>query len=85
MPWGELGAEQRQLVIDGDGSWDDGYFPGVLGWFRWLETRTYKMHVRVLLSRYRSYDTCRRCNGRRLSDTALAYQVGGRPLAVSRD
>ncbi|MBK8996484.1 MAG: excinuclease ABC subunit UvrA [Myxococcales bacterium] len=81
VPWGELAAEQRQLVIGGDGSWDDGYFPGVLGWFRWLETRTYKMHVRVLLSRYRSYDVCLRCNGRRLSDTALAYQVGGRDIA----
>ena len=45
---------------------EKGKFPGVLGWFRWLETRTYKMHVRVLLSRYRSYDLCRACGGQAL-------------------
>ncbi|MBI3204162.1 MAG: excinuclease ABC subunit UvrA [Myxococcales bacterium] len=81
VPWGALTDPQRRLVIEGDGSWDEGCFPGVIGWFRWLETRTYKMHVRVLLSRYRSYDVCRRCQGRRLGEVALGYHVGGRDIA----
>ena len=81
VPWGTLSEAQRRLVIEGDGSWNDGLFPGVVGWFRWLETRTYKMHVRVLLSRYRAYDVCRRCQGRRLGDVALGYHVSGRDIA----
>ncbi|MBK7584999.1 MAG: excinuclease ABC subunit UvrA [Myxococcales bacterium] len=81
VPWSELKKSQQALIISGDGSWNDGFFPGVLGWFRWLETRTYKMHVRVLLARYRAYDVCTRCQGRRLSDAALAYHVAGRDIA----
>ncbi len=76
-PWQKLGKRQQRLVLEGDGDWDAGLFPGVLGWFSWLETRTYKMHVRVLLSRYRSYDTCESCAGRRLGDESLRYRVGG--------
>jgi excinuclease ABC subunit A len=56
-------------------------FPGVIGWFKWLETKTYKMHVRVLLARYRSYDPCVACGGRRLNPTALSYRVGGLSIA----
>jgi excinuclease ABC subunit A len=80
-PWGKLTAAQRETVLNGDGSWDQGFFPGVLGWFKWLETKAYKLHVRVLLSRYRSYDECRACAGKRLNATALAYRVGGKSLA----
>ncbi len=80
-PFAALSAAQQRLVIEGDGSWEDGMFPGVGGWFRWLETRTYKMHVRVLLSRYRSYDVCRACRGQRLNAAALAYRVGGMNIA----
>ncbi|MFO0564537.1 MAG: excinuclease ABC subunit UvrA [Polyangiaceae bacterium] len=81
VPWGELTPAQKTRIIDGDGSWNDGAFPGITGWFRWLETKTYKMHVRVLLSRYRSYDVCRRCQGKRLGEASLAYHVGGRDIA----
>ncbi|MDP9000286.1 MAG: ATP-binding cassette domain-containing protein, partial [Myxococcota bacterium] len=56
-------------------------YPGVKAWFAWLETRTYKMHVRVLLSRYREYALCGTCNGSRLNVTALAYRVAGLNLA----
>ena len=76
-PYQTLSAEQRRLLRDGDGSWDSGLFPGIAGWFRWLETRTYKMHVRVLLSRYRSYDRCRVCGGSRLNAQALGFRVAG--------
>ncbi|HLV21103.1 MAG TPA: excinuclease ABC subunit UvrA, partial [Polyangiaceae bacterium] len=80
VPFRKLSQAARALVLEGDGSWEAGRFPGVLGWFRWLETRTYKMHVRVLLSRYRSYDPCRSCAGARLNATALLYRVGGKSL-----
>ncbi len=81
-PWIELSNAQQALVLEGDGAWEDGMFPGVMGWFRWLETRTYKMHVRVLLSRYRSYDPCRACGGKRLNERALAWRVDGVDLAA---
>ncbi|HTQ04402.1 MAG TPA: excinuclease ABC subunit UvrA [Polyangiaceae bacterium] len=80
-PFAELSAAEREIVLNGDGSWHKGLFPGVLGWFKWLETKAYKLHVRVLLSRYRSYDVCRACAGQRLNATALAYRVGGKSLA----
>ncbi|HYP86692.1 MAG TPA: excinuclease ABC subunit A, partial [Polyangiaceae bacterium] len=50
-------------------------------WFKWLESRAYKMHVRVLLSRYRSYDECHACGGKRLNPIALSYRVGGLSIA----
>jgi excinuclease ABC subunit A len=80
VPWSSLGATQRRLVLEGDGDWDAGLFPGVLGWFRWLETRAYKLHVRVLLARYRSYDPCPACHGQRLNPEALLYRVDGLTL-----
>src|SRR5512133_1340744 len=80
-PFSALAEVERQLVLNGDGRWEDDLFPGVIGWFRWLETRTYKMHVRVLLSRYRSYDVCAACDGKRLNSQALNYQIEGRNLA----
>ncbi|HVU05578.1 MAG TPA: excinuclease ABC subunit UvrA [Polyangiaceae bacterium] len=84
VPWKELTPAQKKVVLEGDGSWHKGKFPGVLGWFKWLETRTYKMHVRVLLARYRSYDPCVECGGKRLSATALSYHVGGLDIAAWR-
>lgn len=80
-PFQSLTAAQQKLILEGDGSWHKGLFPGVLGWFKWLETKTYKMHVRVLLARYRSYDECAACGGRRLNPTALSYRVDGLSIA----
>jgi excinuclease ABC subunit A len=84
VPWAELSAEEQRVVLEGDGTWSRGKFPGVLGWFKWLETRTYKMHVRVLLARYRSYDPCIECGGRRLGTQALSYHVAGLDIASWR-
>ncbi len=81
-PWGELSAEQQRDVLEGEGSWTKGRYPGVKAWFAWLETRTYKMHVRVMLARYRSYELCASCHGKRLSETSLAYRVGGLDLGA---
>ncbi len=76
-PWASLSEAHRAKVIDGEGTWHGGKYPGVRHWFAWLETRTYKMHVRVLLSRYRAYTVCGDCAGSRLNATALAYRVAG--------
>lgn len=80
-PWKQLTAQQRQLVLDGEGTWDDGKYPGVRAWFQFLESRTYKMHVRVLLSRYRAYTPCVACQGQRLNPVALSYRVAQKNLA----
>ncbi len=80
-PWGELPKAHQDAVIEGEGSWYRGKYPGVRFWFKWLESRAYKMHVRVFLSRYRSYDPCPSCGGKRLNAEALSYQVDGLDLA----
>ena len=51
VPWAELTDDEKRFVIDGDGA----SYEGVKGFFRWLERKKYKVHVRVFLSRYRGY------------------------------
>lgn len=75
LPWKSLSAEERQQIVDGA----DGY-PGVRGFFAKLEKKKYKMHVRVLLSRYRAYTRCPACRGRRLRREALLVRVGKRNI-----
>jgi excinuclease ABC subunit A len=75
-PWRLLSEAHRNLIIEGDGE-----YYGVRGWFRWLETKTYKMHVRVFLARYRGYFPCEACHGARLKPDGLLYRVGGKTLA----
>ncbi|MEO0422009.1 MAG: excinuclease ABC subunit UvrA [Pseudomonadota bacterium] len=80
-PWRDLTDAEREWVIEGDGDWDGGHWYGVRRFFDWLEGRAYRMHVRVMLSRYRSYDTCQSCGGARLKRTALAWRLGTREQA----
>ena len=80
VAWEKLSGEQRSAVIDGEGDWAGGKYPGIKAWFKWLEGRTYKMHVRVFLSRYRDYVPCTVCKGARLNATARTYLVGGLDL-----
>ncbi len=80
-PWDKLTKAQQARILDGEGTWDDDKYPGVRAWFKFLESRTYKMHVRVLLSRYRAYELCGVCHGARLNATALSYRVGQKNLA----
>jgi len=82
VPWRDLRPEQREAVLDGEGDYRGGRYPGLRAWFRWMESRTYKMHVRVLLSRYRAYTLCSTCHGARLNPDALRYRVGGLDLAA---
>jgi excinuclease ABC subunit A len=79
-PWEKLTRAQREEILEGEGTWEGGKFPGVRAWFKWLETRTYKMHVRVFLARYREYVACRACDGSRLNQVARSYRVAGLDL-----
>jgi excinuclease ABC subunit A len=76
VPWIDLTDDERRFVIDGDGA----SFEGVKGFFRWLERKKYKVHVRVFLSRYRGYLTCPDCGGARLRREARDVKVGGRTI-----
>ena len=76
VPWNELDEEERRWVLDGEGDFDEGVWYGVKRFFDWLEGRSYKMHIRVLLSRYRAYRRCESCDGARLKPQALAWQIG---------
>ncbi|HTJ18945.1 MAG TPA: hypothetical protein VL494_19320, partial [Steroidobacteraceae bacterium] len=75
-PWRELGAEHRKWVLEGEGSWEDKLWYGVRRFFAWLETKAYKMHIRVLLSKYRAYTPCTACGGARLKTDALLWRLG---------
>ena len=77
VPFRQLTAEQRDLIIEGDPE-DD--FTGVNGFFAWLERKKYKLHVRVFLSRYRGYATCPDCGGTRLRTEARAVRIQGKSI-----
>jgi excinuclease ABC subunit A len=79
VPWSDLTDDERRFVIEGN---DD--YEGVRGFFRWLERKKYKVHIRVFLSRYRGYLACPDCEGARLRREARDVRVGGRTIdAVS--
>ncbi|MDY0331120.1 MAG: excinuclease ABC subunit UvrA [Thiomonas sp.] len=81
VPWADLTERERTWVIDGDPDWRGNWqkqFYGVRRYFDWLESRAYKMHVRVLLSKYRSYTVCPACGGARLKTEALLWRIGSK-------
>lgn len=75
-PWLDLSDVQKNLILHTKRKDYWGVFP----WFQWLERKTYKMHVRVFLARYRSQVVCSQCHGTRLKPDALAYRINGRTL-----
>jgi excinuclease ABC subunit A len=75
VPWSELTAEEKRFVVEGGEAYD-----GVRGFFRWLERKKYKVHVRVFLSRYRGYLTCPECGGARLRREARDVRVASRTI-----
>ena len=84
VPWKKLSAAHRKFVEHGEpgyvqGSYDSMWY-GVRGFFRWLEGTTYKMHVRVFLSRWRAYESCPKCHGRRFREESLFWRWQGKSL-----
>lgn len=78
VPFESLKKKHLKLIQQGV---PERQFGGLDGFFAWLERKKYKMHIRVLLSRYRNYSRCPECDGRRLRPEALAYRIGGKNMA----
>ena len=82
VPFRDLTPAQKRWVIEGGAGWKSwnkswpGVWYGAKRFFEWLESKAYKMHIRVLLSRYRSYTPCPACGGARLKPDALLWRVG---------
>jgi excinuclease ABC subunit A len=78
-PWFKLTKEQQKWVIEGspnwNGKWNQQWY-GVHRFFGYLESKAYKMHIRVLLSKYRSYTECGDCGGARLKTDSLLWRIG---------
>ncbi len=86
VPFEKLSPSSQERILQGDpdyGKDEEHEWPrawyGVKGYFRWLESKAYKMHVRVLLSRYRSYSLCTDCEGKRFQPETLLYRVAANP------
>ena len=93
-PWHELSPAEKRWVKYGErrqssslssleqseSLWKEGRWYGIQGFFDWLETKAYKMHVRVFLSRYRAYTECPECQGSRLQPDALNFRLLGKTL-----
>ncbi len=75
-PFKSLSENAKESIFEGEGG-----FPGVKGYFRYLEEKSYKLHVRVFLSKYRSAFTCGSCNGTRLRPEALWVRVDGKEIS----
>ena len=94
LPWNELTPDQQHWVKYGEHRTNsslssleqtetianEGNWYGIQGFFDWLESKAYKMHVRVFLSRYRAYTECPECQGTRLQPDALHFKILGKTL-----
>lgn len=77
-PWENLSLAHKTWVMQGSGmpeDWPPTSWYGVDAFFKWMESRSYKMHVRVMLSRFREYKECSVCHGTRLKPDALNYKI----------
>lgn len=79
-PFKSLPEDAKKSIFEGEGR-----FPGVKGYFRYLEEKSYKLHVRIFLSKYRSAFTCGSCNGTRLRPEALWVKVEGKKISDIAD
>jgi len=88
-PFEKLPAAARKWIIEGEPgidpreAWESGTWYGVNGYFSWLESKAYKMHIRVLLSRYRSYQPCPVCKGGRYQPETLNYRIDPPGLTIA--
>lgn len=86
VPWVKLSQKHRDFIVEGEAGygeegreWPAAWY-GVKRFFTWLESNAYKMHVRVMLSRYRDYHECPACRGARLKPESLLWKWRGRTL-----
>ena len=83
----DLGPNDRRYVVEGDDTWRswekdaNKRWYGVMRFFDWLESKAYKMHIRVLLSKYRAYTPCNACEGARLKPTSINFRLGSKANA----
>ena len=86
VPWHQLSEENKTWVLEGEKEWLSwrkswpGVWYGVRRFFKWLESKAYKMHIRVLLSKYRAYTPCPACDGARLKPDAMLWQLSGHSI-----
>ena len=82
--WAKLTDAQKSWVLDGSPNWNGKWtqtWYGIKRFFEYLESKAYKMHIRVLLSKYRSYTECPTCGGARLKTESLLWRLGGKQAA----
>ncbi len=79
-PYYDLTPEQKDILWHGDGTWE-----GIDGFFRWVESQSYKIQYRVMLARYRGRTTCPECRGHRLRKDASYVKVAGRSITELTD
>ncbi len=81
----EMNGDERKWLLDGDegprDGWDSDKWPGVRGFFKWLEGRRYKTHVRILLAKYRRFVPCPVCKGSKLKPEALNVLIDRKTIA----
>jgi excinuclease ABC subunit A len=81
--WQEMSEKHKAWVLEGEPEWVSwrkswpGVWYGVRRFFKWLESKAYKMHIRVLLSKYRAYTPCLSCNGTRLKPDSTRWRLNG--------
>lgn len=84
VAWKDLSPVHRNYILDGDADWSEddwnGKWYGIKRFFDWLESTSYKMHVRVFLSRFRAYVKCPDCGGTRFQPESLAWKFRGNSL-----
>ena len=84
LPWAQLTPGQQHWVLEGspnwNGKWNQSWY-GIRRFFDYLESKAYKMHIRVLLSKYRSYTECPSCRGARLKTESLLWRLGSKEQA----
>ncbi|MFT3858568.1 MAG: excinuclease ABC subunit A [Aquabacterium sp.] len=81
LAWSQMTPEHKAWVLEGDPNWKGNWqkqWYGIRRFFEYLESKAYKMHIRVLLSKYRSYTTCPTCDGARLQLESLLWRLGSR-------
>ncbi|HEY6820829.1 MAG TPA: excinuclease ABC subunit UvrA [Burkholderiales bacterium] len=86
VPFRDLSPSQKEWVLEGEPEWVSwrkswpGVWYGVRRFFKWLESKAYKMHIRVLLSKYRAYTECTACGGTRLKPDATLWKIDGKSI-----